>query len=247
MNVRSGTKGQTAVWRPLLEELAQERRTLDLMAAAWAGEYRGAGGRLFCEAGCRSCCSLAVNCTLTEAVDLAATLTAVQATAVAGYVGRLRELTAPLTDLKSYLRMQRSAMGWCPLLGDDGCCTVYPLRPLSCRALLSTKESSWCGTDFGTLSSGEKEAFVVSLDRSVVAFPLHYAAFTRDSGRELEERLLARLRERFGVALYGNLPVLLHLVLAWQVQDVLSAGPAAVEELLGRVGLDHHFLVERLL
>ncbi|CAH2032413.1 YkgJ family cysteine cluster protein [Trichlorobacter ammonificans] len=233
-------------WQPLLDELAEQRATLDLMTAAWAGEYRGAGGRLFCTAGCRSCCSLAVNCTLTEAVDLAAILTTEQAGAVAGYVQRLRDLTIPLTDLKSYLRMQRSEMGWCPLLGDDGCCMVYPLRPLSCRALLSTKEPHWCGADFGTLPPEEKQAFVASLDRSVVAFPLHYAAFTQDSGRELEERLLVRMREQFGIALYGNLPVLLHLVLAWRIQEILSAGPSAVEELLSRAGLDHPFLVERL-
>ena len=28
--------------------------------------------------------------------------------------------------------------GKCPLLGDDGACTIYPLRPFGCRSLVST-------------------------------------------------------------------------------------------------------------
>lgn len=230
-------------WRPLMDELSFQQSFIDQLSAAWISEYQAGGGRIYCGRGCRDCCSLTVNCTFGEALLLAERLNDEQSAAVAAYVDRLKSELSGCNDLKQYLRMQRSVLGWCPLLDGEGTCSAYAVRPLACRALLSTKESRWCGIDFAALTSEEKQAYVEALDRSVVAFPLHYVATTRETGGELEERALKLQLQTFGFSLYGNLPVLLYL----ERQQALSArfcdGRRAVEEAIRQTGLLHHFVV----
>jgi hypothetical protein len=145
-------------------------------------------------------------------------------------------------DLKSWLGLHRTVIGSCPFLEADGACGVYTVRPFSCRALLSTKESRWCGADFSVLGSEEKRTFVASLDLTVVAFPMHYVRVTQELGQELEALAAQRMREQFGFSLYGNFPVLAHLEREHRLSTVFPAGREAVEQLLTREGLNHPFL-----
>lgn len=231
-------------WNNLLEELNVKRECLDMMSAAWVADYRAHGGSIYCGRGCRECCSLAVNCTLTEAVSLAQSLNSAQAEAIAEYAMRLGELTAPMTDLKEYLRMQRRDMGWCPLLEADGSCGAYSARPLSCRALLSTKDRYFCGVDFSNLTSGQKQEYVESLDRSVTDFPLHYVASTRETGGEMEARALDLMLQQFGFTLYGNMPVLVYLVHKKGLAEAAAIGRDAAETLAAESGFGHQFLAD---
>jgi Fe-S-cluster containining protein len=231
------------LWSNLLDELNVKRECLDMLSAAWVADYRSHGGSIYCGRGCRECCSLTVNCTLTEAVALARSLTDTQAAAVTAYATRLAKLTAPLTDLKEYLRMQRD-MGWCPFLEADGACGVYAERPLACRALLSTKESFYCGVDFAELSQEQKQAYGESLDRSVTDFPLHYVASTRETGGEMETRALTLMRKQFGFSLYGAMPVLLYLVREKGMAEAALVGRAEAEEVAAMAGLAHPFLLD---
>lgn len=199
-------------WTELLEELAIQRQCMDMMNAAWMGEYSSRGGVIHCARGCHSCCSLAVNCTLPEALALAGVLDEAQLAAVSDYALRLQGLMGAVSDMKGYLRMQRRELGMCPLLDDDGSCGVYDSRPLSCRSLLSTKESYWCGVDFATLPADGKERYSASLDRSVTAFPLHYVASAQDTGRMFETRQMEHMQKLFGFSCYGCMPVVVFLV-----------------------------------
>ncbi len=231
-------------WKPLLEELNTQQECLDMMSAAWTADYRAHGGTVFCGRGCRECCSLTVNCSLTEAVALAQTVNDTQAQAVKEYAELLGKRVTPEMNLKEYLRLQRREMGWCPLLDEDGACCVYSSRPLSCRALLSTKESFFCGVDFSELTSEEKQTYAQSLDNSVTEFPLHYVAFTRETGREFETRALTLMRKNFGFSVYGAMPVLVHLVRYWGFAEAVSAGRNAAQAVVVQSGLPHPFLVD---
>lgn len=232
-----------AVWQPLLEELNLQYSFMDQFSAAWVSDYRSGGGEIYCGRGCSRCCSLAVNCTLTEAVRLASSLDQQQANVVGEYVERLKGEAAGCGDLKSYLSMQRTVMGACPLLDNANACSVYGTRPLSCRALHSTKESHWCGVDFSGMNSDEKREYVESLDRSVVAFPLHYVASLQETGSELEGRCLAVMEKSFGFSLYGSMPVLVHLVRDHGLVELVGSGRMAVEAYVAERGLDHPYLL----
>jgi len=231
-------------WTELLTELALQQQCLDMTNGAWIGAYRARGGVIHCSRGCHNCCSLTVNCTLTEAVALAEALDEAQLAAVAAYAIRLREQLSTVTTMKEYLRMQRQEMGMCPLLSENGACGAYGARPLSCRALLSTKEGYWCGVDFATLPAAEKESYGASLDRSVTSFPLHYVATAQESAREFELRQLTHMQERSGYAVYGCMPVLVFLV---QSHALAGAGSRErAEQIARQAGFDSQLLVSWL-
>lgn len=232
------------MWEELIEEAGRQQHCLDLLSAGWQGEYAARGGKIFCGKGCRGCCSLGVNATCAEAIVIAGTLSDPQTEAVREHVNRVRLLAQRSAGLKEFLRGHRQKLGFCPLLDLDGSCSVYSRRPLSCRALLSTLENSWCSTDFGSLGPAEKESFLARLDRTAVAFPTHYAASPRDTALDLETAANRSMRRTFGFSLYGNLPVLVHLVREHNLAATCSSGREAVADLLAATGLDNPLLVE---
>lgn len=227
----------------LTAETAAAESLFDRSISLWVEGYARRGGKIFCSRGCRGCCSLAVNCTFPEAVRVARALTEEQARRVADRVAILQSRVPQLEDLKSFLRLHRNKLGYCPLLNEDGACGIYEARPLSCRSLLATKESRWCSADFSSLSSEEKRHFVESLDRSAAAFPMHYVAAMQELGRELEAMTAQKMETAFGFSLYGNLPVLIWLEREKGLSEACASGAQAVIELLAREEVLHPFLV----
>ncbi len=229
---------------PILETLVRDsHRRLDAATDAAVAVYAEAGGRIFCKAGCSNCCTLVVNATLPEALWLAAALSPVQAAAVRAHVDGMLAAWDENRDLKAYLRWHRQSVGPCPLLTPAGECGVYARRPLACRSLLATRPADWCGVDFTGLSSQEKELFMGSLDRAVVAFPTHYLASPQELGEELELQLNQAQIDQWGFSLNGNLSALLRLALEPELEPSLAEGGEAVAELLRRTGLHRPLLV----
>lgn len=231
-------------WDRLTSELEQQQHFMEMLTRSLSGDYRSRGGEIYCSRGCNGCCNLVVNCTLTEAVKVAATLDERQFVRVGDYVNRLKELLTGVSELKEYLRLHRRSSGGCPLLEQDGSCGVYAVRPLSCRALLSTMDSRWCGVDFSELTEAEKQAFVERLDRGSVAFPMHYLASSRDAGVGMEQQAFRRMGELLGFSLYGNMPVLVHLVKHHDLAQVAIFGRSTVADLLVSTGLDNPLLLQ---
>jgi Fe-S-cluster containining protein len=216
---------------------------LDRQVEAWRNGYALTGGSDQCHRGCSACCTLAVNCTFPEALAIAHELGDAGWSDVERHADQLLQTARASGSLKEYLQRKR-LLGPCPFLDPDGACRIYAVRPLSCRALISTRESRWCGTDFSALSAAEKQAFLAGLDRRVADVPLHYAAFPRARGAEGEQRLLGVMAEQFGFAISGALPHLLRLERQHAMGGLAAWGPAAARDLLQRHDLLHPFLVE---
>lgn len=234
---------QTERWSGILADVERAQGFLDLVCSSAIADYRGQGGSIFCAKGCASCCTLAVNCTAAEALRVAMGLSEPQRERLRSHVARLKELVGGVADLKGYLRLHRQELGGCPFLEDDSC-GIYPLRPLSCRALLSTRESYWCGVDFSGLSAAEKGAFMESLDRSVVAFPLHYLASVQETGRSLEMQAAMQMTKEFGFSLYGSMPVLVHLFCDRGLADSFEEGAGAVMAVVAAAGFGSPFILQ---
>ena len=230
------------MWQDLMDEVRDQRALFDVAVKDWIAGYALKKGTIHCGKGCHACCSLAVNCTFTEAVAVSAALADRHAAALAHHVAEIRAAAFSAPDFPSFLRARR-ALGGCPFLDGDGACGVYGRRPFSCRSLLSTKESRWCGADFSTLSREEKQAFMESLDQTVAAFPMHYVKATQDLGQEFESHAAGRMAETFGFSLYGNLPVLVFLEREHRLSETATRGMDAVRNLVARAGYGHPFLV----
>ena len=189
----------------------------DRFASAWLASYLDSGGTIYCREGCVGCCNLAVHGTWPEAAAAAEVLSEQQSTSLTGYIDRLKISLPYLTDLKNYLKHHRQEIGPCPFLNERGSCSIYTVRPLSCRALLSTRPAAWCTVDFAELDPWDKQAYESSLDLEVVAWPSHYVAATQDLGRDLEETLLASMQQQKGWSLSGNFPLMVWLELSCQL------------------------------
>ncbi len=230
-------------WTILRDDVQQQHTLFDRKIEECIDDYTRKGGHVHCGRGCRGCCNLAVNCSFHEALRIATALTEQQTDKIISHALLILEHIGALQDLKSYLRMHRQRIGFCPLLLDDGSCGVYGMRPFSCRALISTKENRWCSVDFGTLPAAEKAAFVDSLDRTEVSFPTHYLYSTQDLGQQLEARATMAMAARFGFSLSGNLPFLIYLEIKHQLSRIIPRGHETTIRFLAEMGLLHPFLI----
>ncbi|MBT0666067.1 YkgJ family cysteine cluster protein [Geobacter pelophilus] len=224
------------------EQVRKSQLDSETTNAAWINGYTLLGGKVFCADNCSNCCSLAVNCTWPETLGISDAITDDSLQRLKDHLKQLRAILAMATDFKSYLKMHRQEVGPCPFL-VRGSCSIYQARPFSCRALLATKESFWCGADFTAMSSEEKRAFVNSLDTEVVLFPMHYVAATQEYGRDLESRISATMAQHFGFSLYGNLPLMVLLNSEYDLENTVRKGHEVTVALLEQEGLHHPYLV----
>jgi len=217
---------------------------LDRRISTWLHDHRLRGGHIHCRRGCGGCCNLVVNATLPEAAFIAAALDQPRRDRLAVYITRLKQHLPAAADLKSFLKIHRQLIGFCPFLDAEENCGIYPFRPLSCRALLSTRPAAWCTVDFSTLHELERAAFIASLDREVVAFPSHYVAATQQAARNLENDLLSGMAARCGFSLGGHLPTLVWLELEAGLSRNLHRGAEGLAEEAQAAGLAAPYLLD---
>lgn len=225
-----------------MQAVRQKQECFDQFCGAWLSEYRQRGGSIHCAKGCSGCCRLVVNCTVNEAIAIARVVTPEQQARLQGAIPTIQAAAQRAGSLKEWLKSYRDQAGPCPLLEQDGSCGVYDVRPLSCRALLSTREPHWCTADFGALSPEHKLLFMEQLDRSVVAFPTHYAATPQELAQELERADLREMEQDCGFSLLGNLPWLVWLAREHRLDELLTSGALAVRSYLTEHGLDSPYL-----
>lgn len=229
-------------WYNLLIEVTDRQQLFDSLSAREIASYAANGGSIHCTKGCGGCCTLAVNCTATEALLISRSLVKSQLEALCRYIWRLKEKLAAVTDMKNYLRIHRKELGGCPFL-DNSICTIYDNRALSCRSLLSTKESRWCAADFSELGQEEKQAFMESLDRPNVAFPMHYLAATQNLAQGLENQLAMLMMQQSGLAIYGSMPLLVYLFSEHELSEAIEGGADSVRALAASTGFDNPFIL----
>ncbi len=216
---------------------------LDKFTTAWLENYHASGKTIYCRENCSGCCYLAVHSTYPEAVNVADVLTETHSKNLSGYIERLKKALPGLTGLKNYLKSHRQELGPCPFLDTHGSCTIYSIRPLSCRALLSTRPATWCTVDFSKLDSWDKQAYESGLDRQIVAWPTHYVAATQDFGHELENTLLESMLQEKGWSLSGNFALLVWLEKNYGVSTGNIATIQQVRDILTANELNNHLLL----
>ena len=222
----------------------RQHRQLDSSLAQWLATYQATGRKIHCQAGCSGCCSLAVHATFPEALTIARQLSHEQAERLSGYIRRLKQALPTLYDVKSYLTGHRQQVGPCPFLDRQDQCSIYAARPLSCRALLSTRPAEWCMVDFATLGPWDRQAYENGLDQTTVAWPTHYVAATQDCGRRLEQELLDTMRRNRGWALSGNLAAMVWLARNHGLHVRAPSTSREMTDLLKQEGFDRPFLLE---
>lgn len=227
-----------------LTSLARQRQAeLDSGIVSWREEV-GAGVRLWCGTGCGNCCTLTVNCTLAEALAVRAVLDDRLRERLAATVEKIICHARQCSDARTFFSGYRRAVGSCPFLDDSANCSIYAVRPLACRALLSTRPADWCGVNLAELPELERDAFLASLDRKVVAFPTHYAATPQELAANLERELTLTMIRTFGFGITGNLPVLVWLTGQKGFDTLMDGNPSTFLKLVAEQHVDHPFLMQ---
>lgn len=127
----------------LLARLAEDMARLTGYMGAVAQNAARAGVRTECKAGCDYCCHQHVHLSAAEAFFLAeAVERSPQAEALKA---RVRETADKLRRWDAAKRFKKRVP--CPMLGDDGLCSVYEARPFICRGNNSTSRTA-CATGF---------------------------------------------------------------------------------------------------
>jgi Fe-S-cluster containining protein len=232
----------TAEMIPALAQLALQRQLeLDEAITTWRDS---AGVRLWCGSGCGNCCTLTVNATLAEALAIPAVLDIGQRQKMADTVTRIFAHARQCPDARTYLTGYRQAVGPCPFLDGEANCAIYAQRPFACRALHSTRPPDWCGVNLAELPELERDCFLASLDRNVVAFPTHYAAAPQELAANFERGLILAMFRFAGFGVTGNLPLLVWLAGEDGFAEALSGGPASFVSFLSAQGIQQPFLVQ---
>ena len=231
-------------WESLKSEVHEQHTHIDGQVQDWIGTYTEKGGQIYCGAGCKNCCRQPVNAVFTEAVCIAEMLSEHQISVLRSDVKRLLDRIGEASDPKSFHELHCNVIGFCTFLDDDGCCSVYADRPFSCRSLLSTRHSDWCGVDFDTLDPIKRQNFVRELDRDVVAYPLHYVAPTIEEGLRVEFTAKEKMVDRFGFALWGLLPYLVWLETECELSKVVPQGYSLTVRAVEAHALNHPMLLQ---
>lgn len=216
---------------------------LDRQIADWR-QGSGAGIHLWCGPGCSNCCTLTVNTTLPEALAIAELLDTGQRSQLAATAVKIIAHARQCADAREFLTGYRQAVGPCPFLDASGNCRIYAARPLACRALLATRPPDWCGVNLAGLSDCERDVFLASLDRTVVAFPSHYAAEPQALATDLERGLVFAMIRSIGFGLTGNLPLLVWLTGLAGFDQALAGGTSVFLPFLANLGADRSFLTQ---
>jgi Fe-S-cluster containining protein len=112
----------------------------DVEASRLLRQVRSEGKSVPCKKGCSACCWDVAWVVQPEAEELVERIRSMKRTVRDGVIGRLRAWLEGMRaagldpddiwpDLPTYHRARLR----CPLLGDDGLCMAYDVRPMSCR------------------------------------------------------------------------------------------------------------------
>ncbi len=138
-NLRTNSKNKFAVAINTESELVQLLAELKAVGAEAESliQQNETGDRslIVCGAGCQHCCVVNVSITLLEGIAIARSLHELADDVYAQVKLRLDKLWRDVRGLDDDERLvlQRK----CAFLDEDGCCIIYPTRPLFCRSISS--------------------------------------------------------------------------------------------------------------
>lgn len=228
----------------LLDESEELQTLLEQQTDEWIQAYRSRGGTIHCRAGCSNCCHLAVHCSFPEAVRIARHLPEAFVALLDRYVAEAVKVAGGADSMKGYLAAVRDRLPCCPFLNEDGCCSIYSDRPLSCRSLLSTADPRYCAADLSKLTPGEMDELNAELDEEVSRCPTPHVEISQQLAQQLESMLLVKMSGMAGLSLSGSLPYLVWMERRYNLADILTGSRQETLQFLEENGLNRRFLLD---
>lgn len=149
-----------------------------------------------CRHGCFHCCKEPVYSARSEVAWILETLTPVEKLQLAE---KLRPILAKL--LESGLANEhmpnafqyRSHNLWCPLLAQDGTCSVYEHRPMACRLHVARKAEQYCAND--ELRPKQEFVSIPALTENIFKVTINYISQQPEGYTDVHDNFLILLAE----------------------------------------------------
>ena len=129
----SRLSGDSGVVGLLLTELERLFSTTETLIQQ---DEEGDRSLLACRAGCQDCCVVNVSITLLEGIAISRFIQQWPQTERAEVEQKLETLWCAVRGLEDDERLMLRKK--CAFLDEQGCCSIYPVRPLFCRSISST-------------------------------------------------------------------------------------------------------------
>ena len=132
----AGLIAQSCQQKKSIEPILQQLDQLAIAAATQVAAHSSDRSLIDCGPGCSSCCVVNVSTLLPEGIAIAGCVEQLDKSQRTKVVARLEALWLEVRGLDDEDRifLQRS----CAFLDEQGCCGIYPQRPLLCRSVTST-------------------------------------------------------------------------------------------------------------
>ncbi len=162
-----------------------------------AREQVGTDDRIECRAGCGDCCIVNVDVLLPEAETIVAYLVDTRSKEELNELGealaRLDRETRWLDDEERIMNRKK-----CAFLDQEGCCSIYPARPLLCRSVTST-DAAACREALAMIALGENLPVIANLTQRNIyetAFSSFGNALAKHGKDHRSYRLASSVRQK---------------------------------------------------
>lgn len=216
-------------------------------ASAFIADFTAAGGEVHCGAGCFGCCNMPIRLSLAEAALIASVLDEAEARRVAKHARKVIQNARLASDEDEYVERHRLEVGYCPLLGPDGACSRYDVRPTRCRDTYSAMSAVYCeaGT-WEAMSPTERRNYRVAVRRTPgTDGETHFIAPLEQLSEPVWDACAQLMRRHWQLEAWGDFWVLVTLARSADFMAAVERGRKGEALRVARqLGLEHPEVLE---
>lgn len=216
-------------------------------ASRFLGQYTAAGGEVYCGAGCFGCCNMPIRLSLAEAALIASVIDQQEAARIEKHARKVVHNARAARSEDEYVLNHRLKVGYCPLLGSDGACTRYEVRPTRCRDTYSALPAVYCeaGT-WEAMTAQERRDYRAQVRRiPATDGETHFIEPLEQMSEPLWEDCALAMRRSWGLEAWGDFWVMVTLARNTEFMAAVSAGKkGAALKVARQLGLEHPELIE---
>lgn len=219
----------------------------EAQAGDFMAQFTQAGGEVYCGAGCFGCCNMPIRLSLAEAALIASVLDDVEAARVEKHARKVVHNANTARSEDEYVERHRLKVGYCPLLGADGACTRYEVRPTRCRDTYSAMPAVYCeaGT-WEAMTSAERRAYRAQVRRTPgTDGETHFIEPLEQLSESVWDDCARTMRQHWRLEAWGDFWVLVTLARSAEFMAAVQQGrKGAALKVARQLGLEHPELIE---
>lgn len=231
----------------LLQTVQAAYRRYEGQAQAFLGEFTRAGGEVYCGAGCFGCCNMPIRLSLAEAALIASVIDDTEARRIEKHARKVIHNANTARSEDEYVLGHRLKVGYCPLLGRDGACTRYAVRPTRCRDTYSAMPAVYCeaGT-WEAMNKAERREYTAQVRRTPgTDGETHFIEPLEQLSEPVWDDCAQAMQREWRLEAWGDFWVLVTLARQQEFMAAVEAGKKGNALKVARtLGLEHPELIE---